>query len=73
MENENVAAAEVKVPYGKGVARTEEQKAKQKVSMQARWADPAYRQAVADGRAKAKAAKASAVPSEAAVEAAPAE
>ena len=63
MENmENAAVEEVKVPFGKGVPRTDEQKAKQKESMQKRWADPAYRQAVADGRAKAKAAKAAAAP-----------
>ena len=47
----------VEVKRGKGVPRTAEQKEKQKESMQKRWADPAYRQAVADGRAKAKAAK----------------
>lgn len=49
--------AEPKVHPAKGVARTEEMKAKQAESMKARWADPAYRAAVAEGRAKAKAAK----------------
>ena len=47
-----------KVHPAKGVARTDEMKAKQAESMKARWADPAYRAAVAEGRAKAKAAKA---------------
>ena len=62
MNEENVVTegTEVEVKSGKGVPRTEEQKAKQKESMQKRWADPAYRQAVADGRAKARAAKAAA-------------
>jgi hypothetical protein len=46
---------EVVVPTGKGIPRTEEQKEKQKESMKARWADPAYREAVAAGRAAAKA------------------
>ena len=54
-----------KVHPAKGVARTDEMKAKQAESMKARWADPAYRAAVAEGRAKAKAAKAAkAVPTE---------
>ena len=52
---EGTEVAEVK--SGKGVPRTAEQKEKQKESMKTRWADPAYREAVAAGRAKAKEAK----------------
>lgn len=65
MKDKEVVAGTETVSPLKGVARTEEQKAKQRESMKARWADPAYREAVAAGRAKAKAAKAEAEPKEA--------
>jgi hypothetical protein len=46
----------------KKVVMTEEAKAKQAESMKARWQDPEYRAKVAEGRAKAKAAKEASTP-----------